>query len=208
MTQVHRIDLRNGNTPSRFTGSVNSSTTIITGDPDIATFNKAINCVADRNGSIYVTDFWSNTGYVRHLSKNGNVSTFLTDTDIQPIIGLGFDNSEKLLVTSWQGSGVFRRLDSTNIIRVDIFDSPTSVVSDLFGNLFVVEGGNTQALYWIDTNSVKRLLVKNRPSKFGLQNGNATMALFNVPKMSVFDSKGRLYVTDQRNGAVRMITWN
>lgn len=204
--RVMKIDLNNGNQYSRFTGTlVPMDSPRKDGSKDVATFARTVNCITDKDGFVYVTDAnTNNPHYVRKIDPLGNVVTFLNSTI--PPYSLGIDRDSKLLVVDYWGNSLVRRIDGTSysVIRSDL-SYPMSVAADLLGNLFYVQNGN--ALYWISSSNIKRTLA-GQQNIAGYAGGLGTSARFSGPVTIVFDSKGRLFLTDSKNNAIRMITWS
>jgi streptogramin lyase len=157
MGQITRIDLRNNNATSRFSGTGVANTTRNDGGPNEATFAAAVDCVADNFGNIYVLDSLPSTSpyYVRKVGPDGFVSTFLTLDYTKPN-SVALDISGTLLFTT-QAKYVYKRLDNSSATSLGTFTNPGSVVSDSFGNLFITDT-TPDLLYWIDTQGISRNL--------------------------------------------------
>ncbi len=83
------------------------------------------------------------------------------------------------------------------------FNLPTGIAVDSSGTLYVADTNNN-AIRMISTNGGTTTLAGN--GKAGLVNGSPANAEFNFPIGIVVDSKGVVYVADQGNCAIRMIT--
>lgn len=213
MSKIIKIDVKSPYVTSVFVGTtVAPNDTRTDGPYNVATFAAAVYCSFDNDGNMYVTDSTSTTGYlvpsfIRKVDREGNVTTVLTSTDIK-FQSVEVDNTGQLILASYGSRYIYRRFNNTAVTSLEFFDNPNAVVSDLFGNLFVVDTG-AHSLYWIDTQNTVRLLA-GTPSTPGYKDQNSTtgpIALFNNPRCIAFDSKGVLYLVEQSNRAVRQITW-
>jgi hypothetical protein len=84
-------------------------------------------------------------------------------------------------------------------------DAPSSVLADSLGNLFYVQR-DTHTLHWISSSNISQTLAGSY-KKFGSANCLGKNASFYNPTTAVFESKGRLFVADSGNKAIRMVTW-
>jgi hypothetical protein len=204
--QVMKLDLKNGNQYSRFTGTQVPSNSLRTdGSKDVATFADARSCITDSKGFVYVTDInTSPPHFVRKVDPFGNVTTFL-NSNLKPI-SLGFDINSNLLIVDDFANTIAKRVDGTSytVIRNDL-STPLSVVADLLGNLFHIDA-YANSLNWITGNIIHSLAGKRDPNG-GYVDGLGTTARFSFPTSLAFDSKGRLFITDFDNQAIRMVTW-
>lgn len=110
-----------------------------------------------------------------------------------------------MLIADARDGNLLRRVNETTTTKILGFESPSSVVSDSFGNLFIVDSSD-DCVFWLDASGTLRTMAA-RPANAGFVNGIGLEARFSLPRMIVFDSKGRLFLTDQANKAIRMITW-
>lgn len=108
-------------------------------------------------------------------------------------------------VTTIVGNVTVNKITEGPALLAGIYQ-PTGLTFDELGNLYFTQ---------MDTNSIWKVNATNYVSRFagsadnnaGLINALGNDAKFNQPRNIVFDSKGRLFVTDKGNSAVRMINW-
>jgi sugar lactone lactonase YvrE len=169
-----------------------------------AVFNSATDCKVDAEGNFYILE--GKDGAVRKISKDGIVST-ITRFDYF-LFGLALNGTDNLLVSIWD-SPVFVRnvnIQSGNVtvaignssstlkegpaLEVGIRE-PCGLAYDELGNLFFLQRFEN-AIYILNATN-------NLVSKFA--------GGFNSPRQIVFDSQGRLIVTDQYNHAIKIINW-
>jgi sugar lactone lactonase YvrE len=84
------------------------------------------------------------------------------------------------------------------------FDSPTGVVIDSAGNIYVTDGGNN-TIRRVTTAGVVTTLA-GTPGVTGSADGTGAAAQFSFPAGVVVDSAGNLYVADFLNHTIRKIT--
>jgi len=83
------------------------------------------------------------------------------------------------------------------------FSSPTGVAVDAVGNVYVADAGNHRIRKITAAGVVSTLAGSGTP---GLVNGTGTLASFNSPMALTIDAAGNVYVADQGNHVIRMIT--
>ncbi len=130
----------------------------------------------DASGNIYVADTFNHT--IRKILPNGMVST---------LAGLGGQAGTN------DGVGVFAR-----------FNTPTDLVLDGSGNLFVADFNN---------HTIRKITPAGVVTTYaggagvqGVANGTAALARFNRPSSVAIDSSNNIYVADTYNHAIRKIT--
>lgn len=196
-----------------------------------ARFESPSGIVADREGTIYVTDATAST--VRKITAAGEVTTFAGKTGVtgrtdgfrsdarfgQPM-GIALDGAGTLYLTD-PVDGVIRKLTADGLVstfagspgvkgNVDgqgaaaRFSSPTGIALDDRGNVYVTDG-------WVDT--VRKITpagdVTTLAGKAGVRgstDGPADLARFVVPGGIAVDRSGNVYVCDYGNRTVRKIT--
>jgi hypothetical protein len=141
-----------------------------------ARFNHPTGMATDGAGNVYVADTTNNT--VRKITANGAVST---------LAGL---------------PGVSGSQDGTG--SEALFNSPTGVAADNYGNVYVADTGNS-VIRKISANGAVTTLA-GLPGIAGLMDGSGSNAWFNQPKGIVLNSNGLLYVADTGNAAIRAVT--
>ena len=106
-------------------------------------------------------------------------------------------------VSSFAGNGTPGYLDGNTISA--IFNLPSSLAIDRYGNLFVTDGGN---------NRIRKITAAGAVSTFagsgiaGFTDATGTGAYFNNPNGVTVDIAGNVYVADMRNNRIRKISAN
>jgi hypothetical protein len=136
--------------------------------------------VAVANGVVYVADTANNL--IRKITADGVVTTIAGKTT--------------------DGFGVAGSADGTGTAAT--FSSPTALVFDSSGNLFIADS---------DNNTIRKMTPAGVVSTFagtagviGRQDGTGTGARFNQPSGLAIDAQNNLYVTDWGNHAIRLVT--
>jgi len=83
------------------------------------------------------------------------------------------------------------------------FNSPFGVAFDAQGNVYVADGANNR-IRKINTSGVVSTLAGNGTA--GYENGSGTIVKFNTPFGVAVDGQGNVYVADQGNAVIRIIT--
>ena len=206
MSQITKIDLRNGNQITRFSGTGIAGNTPLDGGKDSATFFTAIKCTTDSVGNIYVAENAYdilNSSYIRKVDTSGSVTTFAI-TNFRSL-SLEIDINGKLIVADTDNGRVREMYNNGSATIIATTKGPTAVVPDLLGNIFVSDSTDN-CVYWLDVEKYRRNLVGDSTGS-GFADGSGSTARFDGFGMMVFDSKGRLFLVDQNNEAVRMVTW-
>ncbi|WP_062060916.1 NHL repeat-containing protein [Aquimarina longa] len=139
-----------------------------------ARFGNPSGIVKDASGNFYVCD--QGTAVIRKITPAGDVTTFA-----------GSPNNRGLV----NGTGSAAR-----------FASPTGIVIDASGNLYVADGNN-HAIRKITPAGVVTTFAGGNGA--GSMNGGANFAEFTIPKDLIIDASGNFYVTDG-NHRIRKIT--
>jgi hypothetical protein len=150
------------------------------GDGDLATkarINSGGRLALDSQNNLYLTDPVSNV--IRSITPDGAISTY---TDNGKAIHAGDD------IPATQAA-------------LNIGDG--QIACDAAGNLYIAETGNSQIME-VSTSGVITTVAGT--GETGFQNGPALSALFNQPLGLTSDPSRVLYVGDQNNGVVRMIS--
>ena len=191
-----------------------------------AKFDSPLGLVVDSKGDLFVAD--SGNERIRRIS-GGKVSTFAGsgstgDTDgpaasatFSTPTGLAFDNKGSMLVGD-DTNDLIRRVTSGVVythagsgwpghtdgpLKTAEFSSPQGIATDSKGRIFVADTNN-DVIRMID--GAKVTTVAGSGTK-GFANGPAATAQFHTPTDLVLDSAGKLYVADQGNDRIRVITW-
>lgn len=117
---------------------------------------------------------------------------------VNPVPAVSFD---PIAVSTWVGDSVHGFVDG--IGRSARLHTPTSLVSDKAGNVYVVDNRN-ECIRKITPGAVVSTLAGN--GQKGFADGTGTAARFNFPVYIGMDSAGFLYVGERGNNALRKIT--
>ncbi|HEY6358474.1 MAG TPA: hypothetical protein VIX35_09530, partial [Vicinamibacterales bacterium] len=196
-----------------------------------ARFESLSGIVADRAGTMYVTDATAST--VRKITAAGEVTTFAgkagltgrtdgfrSDARFDQPTGIALDGAGTMYLTD-PVVGVIRKITPEGVVstfagspgakgNVDgqgaaaRFSSPTDIALDDRGNLYVTDG-------WVDT--VRKITsagevttLAGKAGERGSTDGRADLARFVVPAGIAVDRGGNVYVCDYGNRTVRKIT--
>lgn len=190
------------------------------GDNNTATFNGVTSCIVDQEGNIYAGEVG---GAIRRIDQTGHVETVTSTTTALPY-GLVLNGGDSLIFNTWNSYMYRVQLPSglhTTIIgniTSTAYEGPASSVHlyrpsgltfDELGNLYLMQRELHSIWKLNKTNYVSQFTGPPPPisGQWGLKNGVGLETKFNTPRSLVFDSKGRIFVTDQANQAVRMIKW-
>ncbi len=191
-----------------------------------ATFNIPYGVGADNNGNVYVADLGNNV--IREITAAGTVVTF-AGTGVSgytdgPVASATFNGPGSVAV---DGSGNIFVADSGNHVIRKItggtvstfagtgtrgfmngpatsatFRNPTAIAVASNGSVYVADTGNN-AIRQITAGSVTTLAGTGSQ---GFVNGTGTGASFSGPSCVALDTSGNVYVADEYNQAIRVIT--
>jgi sugar lactone lactonase YvrE len=195
-----------------------------------ATFSLPYGIVIDKDGNIYVSDLGFDN--IRKITPDGMVSTFAgsptgrtgsddgTDTSatFKDPLGLATDADGNIYVadaannkirkitpggtvTTIAGTGAAGALNGSALSST--FNSPLSIAIDAGKNLFVTEENNYDIRKIAADGTVTTVAGTGQA---GSSDGAGTAAGFNFPVGIVADLSGNLYVTDNGDGTIRIIT--
>ncbi|WP_438422471.1 IPT/TIG domain-containing protein [Aquimarina macrocephali] len=160
-------------TPQGVVSTIAGSTTGYTdGTGGMAQFNFPTGIAIDKNDTLYIVERGNNK--VRKITPQGVVSTFAGNTS-------GFAD----------GNGTAAQ-----------FNSPTSIIIDTAGVIYVADAGNDK-IRKITPQGVVTTLVG---STSGFADGTTVSAQFDSPFDVTIDTDNHLYVSDSRNHKIRKIT--
>jgi sugar lactone lactonase YvrE len=144
-----------------------------------AQFNSPLDVALDAAGNIYVADCTNHQ--IRKITPGGSVITL---AGIGPVGFFGGGYAD--------GPG-----------NVAQFKSPSGVVVDASGNVYVADQGNNRIRKITPAGNVSTLAGNGTE---GYAEGTGTAAMFRVPADIAVDASGNVYVTDRFNHRIRKIT--
>ncbi len=141
-----------------------------------ARFNYPFGLTTDGKGNLYVADYANNE--IRQIViSSGVVTTLAGSTTASSADGIG------------TAAG---------------FSIPYDVVCDGNGNLYVADGGNQEIRKIVISSASVTTLAGSTTAGNG--NGTGTAASFHQPSGITIDASGNLYVADEENNLIRMIS--
>jgi len=138
----------------------------------------------DSQGNLYIADFGNNV--IRKITPAGVVSTYA---------GTG--------TAGYQNGAIDSANLKSSLDSLAIFNNPQGVAVDASGNVFVADKGNN-VIREILTNGRTKTVAGNAVP--GFIDATDAAAYFDQPSGVAVDSKDNVYVTDQGNSALRVIT--
>jgi sugar lactone lactonase YvrE len=187
-------------------------------------FNAPAGVVVDATGNIYVTDYGNNL--IRKITPAGVVSTFagsgnqgiLDGTDSLASFnlptGITIDKQGNLFVTD-KGSDLIRKITPAQVVTtvagVDSassangaaskagFFSPTGIVADGSGNLYIADAGNNAIRLMTSGGTVSTIATNDST------NDISTPTAFNNPTGVALDGFGNVYVANYLNSNILML---
>jgi sugar lactone lactonase YvrE len=202
---------------------------LVNGTGASAYFNNPCGVAVDAAGNVYVTDRYNNA--IRKITPAGVVTTFAGGSgSISSVDGTGtaasfyypygitIDAGGNLFVAEQYGQRI-RKITPAGVVTTvagngntgstngagttATFYNPTGVAIDASGNLFVTDNMG---------NLVRKITPAGFVSTFagsgvvGSANGTGTAASFNQPTGVNIDASGKIYIADQANNMIRLIT--
>jgi sugar lactone lactonase YvrE len=199
------------------------------GQGTAARFNGPAGVAVMPDFTVFVSDTMANR--IRRISSAGVVAS-LTDSSIAGFrdgnaadarfnrpTGLAVDHSGNLLIAD-TGNHVIRRLGTDgNVTTIAgtpgvagfsdgrgggaMFNQPTTLTIDAFGNLYVADTGNHAIRLIAPSGLVTTMIGTGSP---GYQSGPGRTAMLNMPTGLAIDTEGRLLIADGGNRVVRVAT--
>lgn len=181
------------------------------------TFPQAI--TADAGGNLYIADFGGSN--LRKVASDGTVSTLSTTVgQFVSASGLAVDTVGDIYVAD-AGQHVIKKVSPSGVITTFAgtagvkgsadgtgaaagFSSPSGMVLDASGTLYVADSGNN-TIRKITAAGVVTTIAGNAGS-VGVSDGTGPSARFNNPTQMGMDSSSNLYVDDAYNGTIRKVT--
>lgn len=186
------------------------------GHLDVAEFNHPSGIVAAKNGNIYIVD--EKNGSIRKIDPDGMVSTLAIGFNSPS--GITLDNIGNLYVaepynhriyrispsgkvSSFAGSGKPGDLDHSNGLMAR-FRYPVSLAADLIGNIYVSDEGNHKIRKISPDGTVSTLAGNGTAGDRDDKEGK--LATFNQPAGIAVNSEGNVFVADQLNHKIRIVS--
>jgi RHS repeat-associated protein len=165
-------------TPTGVVTTIGGQTTAgyVDGSSSVAKFNLPCGVAVDAAGNVYVADY--NNNAIRKIATNGTVSTFAGNT-----------------------SGISGSANGTGTAAT--FNHPISLTIDGSGNLYVADRLNHMIRVITPLGAVTTLAGQTTA---GFANGAGSAAQFDYPTSITVDKQGNVYVADELNNRIRMVT--
>ena len=201
------------------------------GSLSMAQFDAPVGVVMDAQGNAYVADF--NNERIRKISSSGTVSTFAgNDTagykdgnggaaQFNGPIAVGTDLSGNVYVAEAYNN-LIRKITAAGIVSTLAgnglpgfangngtaaqFQFPNALVTDSLGNVYVADGDNNCIRKISPAGVVSTFAGGGGDERPGFSDDIGTAALFNLPDGITMDPKGNIYVADENNNCIRMIS--
>ena len=199
------------------------------GEGTLAQFNYPTGITIDNMGNLYVADYGNHsirkiviaTGEVTTLAGSG-ASGFVNGTGTAAQFNnprkLTIDNAGNLYVTDTGNDCIRKIVIATGTVTTLAgsgapgfangtgtaaqFGSPSGIVADNTGNLYVADAVNYRIRKIVIATGVVTTFAG---STQGFSNGTGTVAQFNIPSGITIDNMGNLYVADYGNHSIRKI---
>ena len=199
-----------------FAGAITPTSGNVNGTTTAARFNGPYDITDDGAGNFYVADNFNNS--IRKITPAGVVTTLASVTTP---VGIAYDSfSNSLFVTTgtnntivkvtltgttttFAGSATAGNTNGTGTSAM--FNTPNGITTDEAGNLYIADQGNNQ-IRKITPAGVVSLFAGNPAGTAGAADGTTTAASFNTPRGIGADPLGNIYVADNGNFNIRLIT--
>ena len=185
--------------------------------------------IRDSSGNLYTTSGGGNTIYkispsgVTTVLAGGNVTPALVDgtgaaAQFGYPIGIALDSNRNLYVSEYQNSSI-RKVTQSGVVTTLAgngspgfadgtgagaqFYNPQGIAIDSNGNLYVADARNNR-IRKITPSGVVTTLAGNATGAFA--DGTGALASFNFPNSITLAPNGNLYVADNANNCIRIVT--
>ncbi len=172
----------------------------------VARLNSPAGLAFDRAGNLYVAD--SGNHRIRRISAGGIITTFLGTgiagtgaAELNTPSGVAIDAFGTLYVAD-SGNQRIRKLTSAGVIST-INVAARDVAVDSMGNVFAAAG--TQVIKILSSGAQARI-AGDGSYFFRGDGGQATLARLNAPAAVTMDVTGNLWISDQGNARLRMVS--
>ena len=226
--------IASGQTINTFAGNGTAGYSGDGGQAKQAEINRVVGLAADAAGNIYLAD--QNNNVVRKVDKHGVITTFAgtgvagyagdggqaSAARLNGPLGVCVAPSGAIYVND-EGNLRVREISTAGIITTVAgngsavssgdggpataagFVIPIRCAVDSSGNLFIVDQGAFK-IRKVDGNGIITTYAGTGAQGFSGDGGPATQAAMNNPTANAVDASGNLYVADQFNHRIRMIT--
>src|SRR5207245_1762441 len=158
----------------------------------------------DFTGTLYIAD--SGNQRIRTVF-NGSIRTLLLPgVTLALPTGIAGDTAGGIYIADGGNHRVYRRAISGLVFQVaggTAFDSAREAVNDGLGNLFIADGRRVRLL---TAAGLATTFAGDGTFGFRGDGGPAALAVLNGPSGVAIDASGNLYIADERNHRVRMVS--
>ena len=182
-----------------------------------ALFKGPIGVATDVQGNIYVSDGLNSR--IRKITSGGVVSTVTYTGQSATPFGVALDAQDNIYIGIIGGTSAILKLSATGVLisseggvqegfadgtgTAAEFNGLAGVAVDSQDNIYVADAQN-QRIRFVTPGGVVTTIAGS--SSAGFADGNGNTALFNSPFGVAIDAKGNIYIADQNNNRIRMIT--
>ena len=181
-TNDNRIRMVTGSTGiiTTIAGNGNSGYSGDNGTATAAQLNRPIGVAIDTAGNIYIAD--TNNNRIRMIT-----------------ISTGY-------IATIAGDGIYGYSGDDGPATAAHFDFPFGITLDPTGNIYIADTYNNRIRMITISTGVITLIAGNGNSGYSGENGSATVAQLNTPTGVALDTAGNIYIADEGNDRIRMVT--